>query len=170
MFSMASKPRQGEADPSQRRNRAQPVGSDARVLARNAFERAGFADSTLVLRWREIVGDDVARLAQPVKLSESASGGILTLRADPAAAVFLEHDSRALCERINAYLGRVAVAKLRFVPGARAGQVRFPTPARAIPEAPPNDPAVRFRGPEGLKSALVALARLRGRSRPGGSD
>ena len=77
---------------------------------KTAFVRAGFVDPTLVLRWEEIAGSETAALAQPIKLSEGPSGGVLTLKAEPGAALFLQHESRSLCERINAYLGRPAVA------------------------------------------------------------
>ena len=94
-----------------------------------SFLRAGFSDPTLVLRWQDIAGPEVARLAQPVKFSEGPSGGTLTLRAAPGAALFLAHEKRALCDRINAYLGRPAVAQLKFSQGALpAAAANAPTP------------------------------------------
>ena len=126
-----------------------------------AFVRAGFTDPALVLRWNEIAGPEAARLAQPVKLAEGPSGGTLTLRAVPGAALFLAHEKRSLCERINAYLGRPAVAQIKFSQGAL-----LPRPAAAKPEKkagplPPDDPSRRYQGPEGLAKALQALARRR---------
>jgi len=126
-----------------------------------AFVRAGFTDPALVLRWNEIAGPEVARLAQPVKLADGPSGGTLTLRAVPGAALFLSHEKRSLCERINAYLGRAAVAQIKFSQG-----VLLPRPAvmKAEKKAgplPPNDPSRRYQGPEGLAKALQALARRR---------
>ena len=126
-----------------------------------AFVRAGFTDPALVLRWNEIAGPEVARLAQPVKLADGPSGGTLTLRAVPGAALFLSHEKRSLCERINAYLGRAAVVQIKFSQG-----VLLPRPAAAKPEKkagplPPNDPSRRYQGPEGLAKALQALARRR---------
>jgi hypothetical protein len=126
-----------------------------------AFVRAGFTDPALVLRWNEIAGPEVARLAQPEKLAEGPSGGTLTLRAVPGAALFLSHEKRSLCERINAYLGRAAVAQIKFSQG-----VLLPRPAAAKAEKkagplPPNDPSRRYQGPEGLAKALQALARRR---------
>lgn len=146
----------------ERRNRAEPI-SQAGGLAAQAFARAGFSDPTLVLRWREIVGADVARVAQPFKLSQSPAGGVLTLKAEPAASVFLQHQTRMLCERINAYLGRSAVVRLRFVQGAvPIRQQPSPCPAR-LPDPPPTDPVYRFSGPDPLKAALTGLARARSR-------
>jgi hypothetical protein len=145
----------------QRHNWPTVIGADAGVTGAAAFVRAGFSDPTLVLRWSEIAGAEVARLAQPVKFSEGPAGGTLTLRAVPGAALFLAHEKRNLCERINAYLGRAAVVQLKFSQGA----LRPRPPVRKIENKagplPPDDPARRYQGPEGLARALQALARRR---------
>jgi hypothetical protein len=154
--------KQDSMEPVARRNRTEAIGrSDG--LAVSAFARAGFRDPALVLRWREIVGQEVANYAHPLRLTEGPSGGVLTLIAEPAAAVFLQHETRSLCARINAFLGRDAVARLRFVKGGTGPR---PT-ARARPEPPPqvpnDDPALAFSGPERLKASLVRLAHARQR-------
>ncbi len=133
-----------DKQPPPRRNWSGPVGNDATIAARTAFVRAGFADPTLVLRWNEIAGAETARLARPIKLS---STGTLTLKAEPAAALFLQHETRSLCGRINGYLGREAVTKLKFVQGPLA-PLPLPPPRRAGPTEPAvTDPARRFQGP-----------------------
>ena len=151
-------------EPPKRRNWAGAVASDARLNAETAFARAGFSDPTLVLRWDEIAGRETARLARPVKLSEGPNGGVLTLRAEPGAALFLQHESRALTERINAYLGRQAVARLRFVQGPLTVRP-IPKKRPAPPPPAPADPAYGFKGPERVRDALLALARARNRPR-----
>jgi hypothetical protein len=146
-----------------RRNRTAAVGLDAAEIGRKAFARAGFVDCGLVLRWREIVGAEVARIARPLKLVDGPTGGTLTLKADPAAALFLQHESRALCARVNAWLGRPAVQRLRFVPGEIAPNAPRRERPR-LPEAGASDPSRRFDGNEPLKSALLRLARARNTS------
>jgi hypothetical protein len=149
--------------PPQRRNWVQPVSGEATLAARTAFARAGFADPTLVLRWAEIAGAETARLARPIKLSDAATGGTLTLKAEPAAALFLQHESRALCARINSYLGRVAVTRLKFVQGTLTASLP-PPPKRPKPSEPaPSDPARRWQGPPNLGEAVLNLARSRRR-------
>lgn len=147
-----------EQQPPPRRGRPAPVGDDARGAAANAFARLGFKNPVLVLRWREIAGAEVARLAQPMKLT----GAILTLRAVPGAALFLAHEKRSLCERINAFLGHPAVSQIKFVQGQPTAPLRAmsaaPKPAHALP---PADPSHHYQGPEGLAQALRALARRR---------
>lgn len=150
-----------EKQPPPRRNWSAPVGNDATLAARTAFVRAGFSDPTLVLRWNEIAGAETARLARPIKLSDT---GTLILKAEPAAALFLQHETRALCARINSYLGRVAVTKLKFVQGPLVAPPP-PPPRRSKPGEPAaTDPARRFEGPDGLGQALLALARQRTRA------
>jgi hypothetical protein len=149
-----------ETQPS-RRGRAAPVGGDAGGAAAGAFLRMGFTDPTLVLRWREITGPEVARLCQPLRFSEGPGGGTLTLKALPGAALFLGHETRALTARINQYLGRPAVARLKFVQGNFLPSRPTPhlrRPAAGIGSA---DPTNAWRGPDGLKTALLALARWR---------
>ncbi|MDB5736094.1 MAG: hypothetical protein JWP16_1792 [Alphaproteobacteria bacterium] len=149
-----------EEPPVLRRGRIRPVGADAGIAA-TAFARAGFSDPTLVLRWNEIAGPEMARLCQPLKFSEGPSGGTLTLRAAPGAALFLGHEKRAICERINRYLGRPAVAQVKFSQGAPLTP-RPPTPRqKPAGPLPPADPSRRYDGPEGLAKALQALARRR---------
>lgn len=145
----------------QRRGRPAALGDEVRPNGQAAFDRAGFADPTLLLHWEEIAGPDTARLTRPLKLTEGPSGGVLTLKAEPGAAVFLQHETRPLCERINAYLGRQAVARLRFVQGSIKPPP--PPPVRRKAKAPvlPTDPALKYQGPEGLKDALVRLAKAR---------
>jgi len=145
----------------QRRNRVATIGPDAGSVARAAFERMGFSEPGLVLRWKEIVGPETARIARPLRLVEGRSGGVLTLKADPAAALFLQHESRALCGRINSYLGRPAVQRLRFVPGEIALEAPSFAGQFTPPQTAPHDPAHRFAGSERLKNALLGLARAR---------
>jgi hypothetical protein len=153
--------RTGTTEQPARRNWVSALAPDAEAAARSAFVRAGFSDPTLVLRWEEIAGPETARLAVPLRLSPGPHGDVLTLKAEPGAAVFLQHDSRALCERINAYLGRPAVARLKFVQGSLVPRPAAATKRAAPASVPPADPARKFQGPLGLRDALLALARAR---------
>lgn len=137
-----------------RRGWAGALGRDAMAQADAAFKRAGFADPILVLRWSEIAGPAVAAVAEPLRCQEGPNGAVLTLRCEPGAAVFLQHETRALVERLNAYLGAGRIARLRLSSGALSGPappLPHPRPARA--PAPPAD--------DGLRGALERLGTLR---------
>jgi hypothetical protein len=162
---MAQDPKTQQPEPP-RRNRAEAVGRGAAAVGTGLFARAGFRNPTLVLRWAEIAGPDVARLAQPIRLSEGPSGGVLTLKSEPGASLFLQHESRELCARINAYLGQQAVAKLKFVQGPLAARPKPRPRPRASGEPAPDDPARTYRGPEPVREALLKLARRRARPDP----
>ena len=169
---MAQPPKneQPQEAPPARRGWVTPLASEVGPLGQSAFAKAGFADPTLVLRWEEIAGAETARLCRPIRLSEGPSGGVLTLKAEPGAALFLQHESRALCERINAYLGRPAIARLRFVQGPVAGRSK-PAPRRVSAEpVQPGDPAKKYQGPEGLRDALLKLAQTRRTGIKSGQD
>jgi hypothetical protein len=161
--------RSGQNEQPKRRNWIGALAPDAAVAAGGIFARAGFDDPTLVLRWGEIAGEETARIACPIRLSHGKNGGVLTLKVEPGAAVFLQHETRPLCERINAYLGRPAVSRLKFVQGPLLA--RPPRPVHAIRPGivTETDPVQKYQGPEGLRAALLSLARAR-RSRNSGAD
>ena len=147
--------------PPPRRNRVAPIGGEAGFAGASAFAKAGFADPILVLRWPEIVGAKTARLATPLRFSESAQGGVLTLKTEPGGAVFLAHESPMLIARINSWLGRPAVARLRYVQSALSSRPKPQPPRPTLGPLPENDPAQRFSGPEALKTAILRLAASR---------
>ncbi len=155
---MAQPPDDKQAD-APRRNWAASIARDAGSTAAAAFVRAGFTDPALVLHWTEIAGPEVARIARPVRFS--ARDGILTLLAEPGAALFLGHESRALMARINSYLGRPAVSRVKFVQGRLTLPPVPPPPPRPAKNLYSSDPANTYRGPERVKAALQSLARWR---------
>jgi len=151
-----------------RRGRAGAAGRDALNHAAAALGKAGFSDPTLVLHWREIAGADIARIAQPVRLSQGPDGAVLTLRCEAGAAVFLQHQTRALLERINGYLGASRIVRLRLVSGELSASIE-PTdhPGRS-PKGKAEEPPSGGKLP--LSEALSRLARSRSASRPKRGD
>jgi hypothetical protein len=156
-MSQSAKPSspQGPSQRNRRRGWARPASESALGEAAPAFARAGFPDATLLLRWSEIAGPKVARIARPMKWQDGPSGAVLTLKCEPGAAVLLQHQTRTLIERVNAYLGAGRIARVRLVPGQLSD----------VPEPPPH-PApqvdLSLQIPP-LSEALDRLARLRTR-------
>ena len=148
-----------EDAPPARRNWAAAVGGDAGIAATAAFARAGFTDPALVLHWREIAGAEVARIARPVRFSPK--DGTLTLLAEPGAALFLGHESRALMQRINSWAGRPLVAKVKFVQGRLTQAHPLPPLPRPLAAPVSSDPSNAYQGPGRVKAALQSLARWR---------
>ena len=137
--------------------------SDAHGLTEAAVRRAGFPDPALVFRWADIAGPDTARVARPVRCRAGAGGLVLTIRCEPAASVFLQHETRALLERVNAFLGARAVARIQVVTGALSAEPALP-PRPKLRTFPPENGQLRP-----LENALKRLDFLRGsvaRKRP----
>ena len=127
----------------------------------------GAAPRVLMARWREIVGETLARRSEPVKLVRARRGEAATLevRVDGPAAALVQHQGADILARVNMTLGEGAVDRLRIV----QGPVRPPPapPAARGRKAPPLDAAQEASlaagladAPEGgLKSALLRLGR-----------
>ena len=120
-------------------------------------------------RWREIVGDQLARVTRPQKLTKgrSGAGGTLELRVAGPAALLVQHQSADILARVNLFLGPGAVDKLRIAQGPVKP---LPTPAASTKGArrriAPLDAAAEAElarsveaAPDGLKAALAALGR-----------
>jgi hypothetical protein len=118
-------------------------------------------------RWREVVGPDIARRTEPVKLVKGRNGGPSSLEirvAGPSAAI-VQHQAHEILARVNLFLGAEAVQKLRIVQGPLRGAPETTAPPRRRPA--PLDAAEEARlaedlamAPDGpLKAALLALGR-----------
>lgn len=146
-----------KSDPPQvlatRRRTTRAAGERVLNHACAVFLRAGFKDPGFLLHWPSIAGVHIARVAQPVKWQESAAGAVVTLRCEPSAVVLLQHETRSLAERCNAWLGAGRIARFKLTPG--------PLPhARDIPVHPAPD-RDWTAGKLELLQALDRLGRLR---------
>jgi hypothetical protein len=102
------------------------------ALVREALRRRGFNNIDIVLRWREIVGPELADQTWPVRIDwprrqEAAlrpdgtadPGGQrtrLVVGAAPAKALNVEYAKRDIVERVNRYLGYRAATELTAAP------------------------------------------------------
>lgn len=101
---------------------------------RKASETRGFAQSQILTRWAEIVGEEVAGIARPVEVSygRQGFGATLTLLTTGAQAPMLEMQREQLRDKVNAVYGYNAISRIRITQtaatGFAEGQVEF-TPA-----------------------------------------
>lgn len=109
---------------SRRRTRPAPrpapkAGRALQGLIKELDAKFGRGASALEPRWREIVGDRLARVTRPQKLSKGrgGAGGTLELRVAGAAALLVQHQSEDIIQRVNLFLGAGAVEKLRIAQG-----------------------------------------------------
>jgi hypothetical protein len=136
---------------SRRRSRPPPrpaprAGRALQKLVKDMDERFGRGAGALEPRWREIVGERLARVCRPQKLSKGrgGQGGTLELRVVGPAALLVQHQAETILAQVNLFLGAGAVERLRIsqgpvppLPQADAGPTRpaAPPPLSAAAEA-----------------------------------
>lgn len=141
--------------------------------------RFGHGPDALKSRWREIVGEALARRTEPAKLVRPRTGGgaSLELRVDGPAAALIQHQAQDILARVNLFLGAGSVVKLRIVQGPLRREASAPSAAVSTRRRVrgPLDAAAEAELaasladlPEGqLKDALARLGREVMRSRSG---
>jgi hypothetical protein len=147
-----------------RANRARAVSDLVPHIGRAAFRRFGFVQSSIVSRWREIVGDRYAAVSSPESIRFPAgkrSDGVLNLIVEGAHAPMMQHVAPVIVERVNRFFGYQAVARVAFRQGlvqiARARTRAAPPSLRPIP-VELGDSLREVADPE-LRACLESLAR-----------
>lgn len=143
-----------------------PAGRALAVTIRELDAKFGQGPGALAARWREIVGPEVARRTEPVKLVKGRNGGpsALEIRVAGPSAAIIQHQAHEILARVNLFLGADAVQRLRIVQGPLRPAEHAPPPPKRLP---PLDAAQEAKlaaelaeTPEGpLKSALMKLGR-----------
>jgi hypothetical protein len=154
--------KKGDAPP--RANRARAVSDIVPDVGRAAFRRFGFVQSSVVSRWREIVGDRYASVSSPESIRfppGRRSDGVLTLVVEGAHATMMQHVAPEIAERVNRFFGYRAVDRVSFRQGivqlARATPRPAPPSLRPIP-VDLGDSLRQIVDPE-LRACLESLAR-----------
>lgn len=144
---------------------APPLGKTLAPLIKQLDAKFGQGPGLLQTRWREIVGEQLARHTEPVKLIKARTGGsTLELKVAGPIAALIQHEAPNIMARANMLLGAGEVTRLRIVQGV----LRKPeaAPPRRRSKAPLDAAAERelaeslAEQPDGpLKSALLKLGR-----------
>ncbi|MEM6938912.1 MAG: DciA family protein [Pseudomonadota bacterium] len=136
---------------------------------RRASETRGFAQSRLLTRWAEVVGEDMAAIAQPVEVgyARGGFGATLTVLTKGTHAPVLEMQKEKLREKVNAVYGYNAISRVRITQtaptGFAEGQMTFGSKPPAAPNSTPPAlqesaaAAARDVADEGLRAALAHL-------------
>lgn len=121
-----------QAQPRRRALPGKAVGQFLPKLTKRAFEKFGFATAAIATDWEAIVGDELAAKARPERLTWprqagqenddagqgcGRSGATLTLRVSPASALEIDYSRGLLQDRLNAYFGYRAIAKIKVIQG-----------------------------------------------------
>lgn len=153
------------------------AGSLVQGRVNKAGESRGFAISRLLTHWTEVVGPDIARLCEPVKVGYAPKGGFgatLTLLVKGAAGPLVQAQSETIRARVNACYGYNAISKIRMTQSAAApGFAETQAGYTAKPKAPPVPDAEVTRATQDvtdpdLRAALAGLgARIKARPTKG---
>jgi hypothetical protein len=152
-----------QAQESKRAMRARAVSDMVPSVGGAAFRRFGFVQSSIVSRWREIVGERYSGVSTPESIRfpiGKRSDGVLTLVVEGAHGPMMQHVAPVIVERVNRFFGYAAVARVAFKQGivqvAKAKARIAPPSLRAIP-ADIGDSLRGIADPE-LRNVLEALA------------
>lgn len=101
----------------------------------DAFARQGFAAVEVVTHWQDIVGEDLARRSEPLKLTwprrdDPDSIGVLQVRVEGAYALEVQHLQPVIIERVNRYFGWRCVGRLVIRQGPVASRRKRPAPRK----------------------------------------
>ncbi|PUB11585.1 DUF721 domain-containing protein [Yoonia sediminilitoris] len=135
---------------------------------RKASEERGFAVSRLLTHWPEVVGDAIAKIATPVKVTygKGGMGATLTLLTTGAQAPMLEMQKEQVREKVNACYGYNAISRVRITQtaptGFADGRAAFAPAPKIEKRADPTklNAAMELSAPikdDALRSALAAL-------------
>lgn len=126
-----------------------------REKIRTAGESRGFALSRLLTHWAEIVGEEIAARAQPVKVGygkgkgkDGGLGATLTLLVQGSAAPLVQMQIPQIQERVNSCYGYSAISRIHLTQTAGAGFAEGQSPFAARPKSAPRSP-----DPEILRAA-----------------
>ena len=135
-----------------------PAGRSLAPLIKKLDAQFGRGASALEPRWVEIVGERLARVTRPQKLTKGRgnAGGTLELRVAGPAALLVQHQSTDIIQRVNLFLGAGSVEKLRIAQG----------PVKPLPASGAKPAATEAElnasveaAPDSLKAALGKLGR-----------
>lgn len=151
----------------QRSLRARSVADMLPDVGRAAFRRFGFVQSSVVSRWREIVGDRYASVSSPESIRFPAAkraGGVLTLVVEGAHAPMMQHVAPVIIERVNRFFGYAAIERVQFKQGlvqiARYNGAKSPVAPPSLRPIPVElGESLRAIADPELRACLEGLAR-----------
>jgi hypothetical protein len=139
-------------------------------IAGRAMRRRGFAEGSILSNWAAIVGDVLAAETMPQKLSfprGENTGGTLHIRVSGAFSTELQHLAPQVTEKINAFFGYAAVAKLTLAQGPITRARAKPRRKAALPlSGPPSPELAKILSQiddKDLKASLLELGTILGK-------
>jgi hypothetical protein len=114
-----------------RRGGLRAIAAEIPRIAGAALGKRGFGEAQLVTQWEAVIGAELAEKLSPERLTfprGERRNGTLRLRVASAFATEAQHLEPVLIERINAFFGYGAIARLALIQGPPL--TATPTPPR----------------------------------------
>jgi hypothetical protein len=145
-----------------RRGGLRAIGAEIPRIAGAALGKRGFGEAQLVTQWEAVIGAELSEKLSPERIvfpRGERRNGTLRLRVASAFATEAQHMEPVLIERINAFFGYGAVARLAFVQGPALNAKPAPPRLRPLTVQEQRDLETRVAGvadPD-LREALKRL-------------
>ena len=88
-----------------------------KIIDKN-IKKKNFIEVSLIKKWREIIGDNIAKLCCPIKVIFSDiknSNGIIFLKTKRGKSMEIEFKNEEITEKLNQYFGYKAITKISVV-------------------------------------------------------
>lgn len=147
-------------------NRAVSIQDPLRRVTKPLIKTHGFSDPQIFHQWRAIVGEQLAGVSCPMRLSRQGAskmgGSTLKVRVLGAAALEFEHMSPQILERINRFYGYKAVARISLEQGPlplRKKQVQHRPRKLSKREVAEIEESTKGIGDDELRQSLQSLGK-----------
>ena len=88
-----------------------------KIIDKN-IKKKNFIEISLIKKWREIIGDNIAKFCWPIKIIFSDiknSNGIIFLKTKRGRSMEIEFKNEEIIEKLNQYFGYKAINKISIV-------------------------------------------------------
>lgn len=109
--------------PAWQRTRAKHVSEFAASILKDVIGRRTGMTMDLIAGWEDIVGENYSNCTMPEKIiwpkrssdADPFQPGVLVVACDGAKALFFQHETGQILERLNLFFGFVAIEKIKLV-------------------------------------------------------
>jgi hypothetical protein len=147
-----------------KRSHPKPLADLVALCVADVFARQGFTSREIVTHWDDIVGAEIAALAEPVRMQwirsrdpDESPPATLVLRVEGPAALEIQHMAGVIVERVNSYIGWRAVDRLSLRQAPLTRRRKAPRPRIDETEAAAVAAQMTGIADDGLRIALGRL-------------
>ena len=94
------------------------IGNSLPKIVNKNIKEKNFIELSLIKKWREIIGNDIAKFCWPIKIVFSEiknSNGIIFLKTMRGKSMEIEFKNEEIIEKLNQYFGYKTISKISVV-------------------------------------------------------